>query len=73
MSTNVCVVERPLNPPYCCVSSLSLTISRIQPPTIDSKTFESVDVKDIGRIGLTQFSVVGWSLGQEQRWPSSKW
>ena len=31
------------------MSSLFLTNSRIQPPTIDSNTFESVEVKDIGR------------------------
>ena len=32
-----------------CLSNLSLTNSRIQQPTIDSNTFESVEVKDIGR------------------------
>ena len=49
MSTNACVVERSLIAPNCCLSSISLTNSRIQPPTIDSNTFESVEVKDIGR------------------------
>ena len=42
-------MERPLIAPYCCMSSLFLTNSRIQPPTIDSNTFESAEVKDIGR------------------------
>lgn len=33
-----------------CFSSLSLTVPRIQPPTLDSNTFESVEVKDFGRM-----------------------
>jgi len=31
------------------LSSFSLTNSRIQPPTIDSNTFDNVEVKDLGR------------------------
>ena len=49
MLINACVVEHPLIAPNCCLSSLSLTNSRIQPPTIDSNTFDSVEGKDIGR------------------------
>ena len=40
---------RPLIAPNCCLSKLFLTNSRIQPPTIDSNTFDSVEVEDISR------------------------
>ena len=49
-------MERPLIiAPNCCLSSLSLTNSRIQPPTIDSNTFDSFEVEDIGRRSDSNF------------------
>ena len=61
MSTNACVVDHPFIAPHYFLSSLSPTISKIQPPTNDFNTFESVDVKVIGRKSVSIF-LGGWIL-----------
>ena len=53
MSTRACVVERPFNAPYWCLSSLSSILSIIHEPTKDSNSLLNVTVSEIGRISAS--------------------